>query len=143
LTKRIRTVIPLANGRWRGNGYVGFLSLLTEAKAGNHPRKVALAKMKNETERTVLTELRHRFPWPTRRPDFAPLLWEMDYGGRELIKKTYSPTKPPGDRGNRRFRGRVDSTVAIRLTGFHDHGHRSLAANPRTELFLRHAPGRP
>jgi len=87
-------VTPLTNRRWTGNGDVGFSSLPTEAKAGNHPRKGVLTGMKNETSRTVLAELRHRFPWPTRQPEVSPVLWEMDYGGRELIKKLILQRSP-------------------------------------------------
>lgn len=42
----------------------------------------------------VIEALRQRFPWPTSPPPVPAVPWEMDYGGRDLIKNLIIQRNP-------------------------------------------------
>jgi len=45
--------------------------------------------------RSALRTLAERYPWPEQRPDFRPIDWSLDGGGRWLVEKKIRPKSHP------------------------------------------------
>lgn len=46
-----------------------------------------MAELPQTPHRVSLETLRQQYPWPDNRPDFAPVQWSLDGGGRWLVQE--------------------------------------------------------